>query len=57
MKALKNKSHKAMKALEDIKSSQSTQLFFQSLPEENRRDLYKVIDQLKVFIDNIPEKK
>lgn len=56
MKVLKNKSLKALKALNDIKESQSTKLFFESLPEEDRRDLYKAIDQLKVFIDNLPEK-
>ena len=57
MKALKNKATKAMQALNDIKESQSTRLWFESLPVENRHDLYKAIDQLKVFMDNIPEKK
>jgi hypothetical protein len=57
MKALKNKTSKAMRAVNDIKESQSTRLFFESLPVENQRDLFKAIDQLKVFFDNIPEKK
>ena len=29
-------------------------LFFQSLNEEIKRDLYRSIDELKTFIDNIP---
>jgi hypothetical protein len=56
MKSLRNKTAKAMQAVRDIKESQSTRLFFEGLPEENKRDLYKAIDELKTFYDNIPLK-
>lgn len=57
MKALKNKALKAMRALEEIRTSQSTRLWFDSLPEENKRDLYSAEHEFKIFIDNLPEKK
>lgn len=57
MKALKNKTAKALQAINDIKESQSTRLFFESLPMETKQDLYKSIDELKRFYDNIPTKK
>ncbi len=31
-------------------------LFFQSLPEENKRDYYKMIDAFKTFTDTLPNK-
>ena len=56
MKSLKNKAFKAMEALNAVKGSQGTHLFFQALSEETKRDLYKSIDELQRFIDNIPDK-
>jgi hypothetical protein len=57
MKSLKNKTAKALQAIRDIKESQNTRLFFESLDMEIKRDLYKSIDELTRFYDNIPTKK
>lgn len=52
MKSLRNKVEKIHLALYEMRKD----LFFQSLPEETKRDLYKSIDNLKTFIDNLPVK-
>lgn len=58
MKNLKRKTNKALKALDEIKGIPGLgDLFFSALPEETKRDLYKAIDHLKTFHDNIPVKK
>ncbi len=33
-----------------------TNVFFQALPEENKRDYQKVMDAFKTFIDNLTTK-
>ena len=42
-----------MNLMQELKST----LLFEGLPEDNRRDFYKAIDQMKVFYDNIPQPK
>ncbi len=53
MKRLQNKAEKALAALYDIKEGSSKE-FFNELQEVDKRELYKAIDALKVFLDNIP---
>lgn len=42
-----------MNQIDDLKNS----LFFQGLPEENKKDYYKMKDAAKTFFDNLPGKK
>lgn len=32
-------------------------LFFQALPEENKKDFYAMKDAMKTFFDNLPQQK
>ena len=52
-KTIRNKSANIMNLMQELKST----LLFEGLPEDNRRDFYKAIDQMKVFYDNIPQPK
>lgn len=52
MKRLTNKICKLMNLADDLRQD----LFFQGLPEENKRDYYKMKDAMKTFFDNLQRK-
>jgi hypothetical protein len=52
MKTLIKKIQKITLQIDLIKGD----LFFQALPDENKRDYYKMIDAYKTFLDNLPNK-
>jgi len=57
MKRLKNAVAKIVNSFSDITGiAGCPNLFFSSLPEENKRDYYKAVDALKTFYDNLPQK-
>lgn len=53
MKRLKLKAALATKLLHEIKGSKT----FEKLQGENKADLHKTIDSMKVFTDNLPYTK
>lgn len=54
MKQLTNKAKKIQASLEGLPKNN---LWFEALPNENKNDYSRAMQALKVFIDNIPEKK
>ncbi len=52
MQSLKNKVNNIYRDIQAVTKN----LFFQSLDEENKRDLYRAIDEIKTFLDNLPTK-
>jgi len=53
MKRLKNKVIKLMQVMDEIKSSQGTNLFFSALSEDSKRDYYNIQRAIKIFYDNL----
>lgn len=50
---LKKKIINVIKKLDDVKEEMGTRLFFESLPEENKRDYYNAVHALKILNDNL----
>lgn len=49
MKKILNKARKIFALSDDLKHD----LFYQSLPEENKRDYYAMQNAIKTFLDNL----
>ena len=52
MTRLINKVRKIRNLSDDLRND----LFFQALPNENKNDFYRMYQELKIFLENIPEK-
>lgn len=56
MKSLKNKIVKALNSLRDVKGIPGCpNLFFSSLPDENKKEYFAAVEALEKFYNNLPK--